>query len=268
MLYFCLIPNKGANIGHQTDDHFNCVTFCKKNNFIFVYHPFIGNSANFENVLQFKTLFEHNYENTVNNVDKIINIDYLMNDSINLDKNILNKLIELNQSTSKIMLFDSISGNEKYKNILNFNINNNDVIEVKKMYRGSLLPYYKNIVLTEYICIHIRCGDIVNDKSRYLGIEYFIDKYKYLIQLYPYLTNIPVYIITESNMMYDDILYENIKNCNIIKIDEITSFYYLVNCKYLIAAISGFSNLAYILGNLKVIKPPHDWNCYWDNLIE
>jgi hypothetical protein len=67
--------------------------------------------------------------------------------------------------------------------------------------------------------------------------------------------------------MDDNVLYENILNCNIIKSDEITSFYYLVNSSYLISSRSGFSNLAYILGNILVIKHPLDWNTYWDNLI-
>jgi hypothetical protein len=44
VLYLCLIPNKGAGIGHQTDDYFKLVAYCKKNNFIFVYHPFIYSS--------------------------------------------------------------------------------------------------------------------------------------------------------------------------------------------------------------------------------
>ena len=51
VLYFCLIPNRGARIGHQTDDHFKLVAYCNKNNFIFVYHPFIDNSSIFENLV-------------------------------------------------------------------------------------------------------------------------------------------------------------------------------------------------------------------------
>lgn len=267
VLFVCLIPNRGARIGHQTHDHFTLVAFCEKNNFIFVYHPFTCKSSNFENILQFKTLYENNYENTVNNVDKIINIDYLVNDCTNCDKNNLEKLIELHKSSTRFLLFDGICGNENYMNKLNFNITNNDIIEVKKKYRGTFLPYYKNTVSKEYICIHVRCGDIINNSSRYLSVNYFIDKYNHLINLFPDLKELPVYVITENNFKDDNILCENIKDCKIIKTDEITSFYYLVNCKYLIASRSGFSNLAYILGNMKVVKPSFDWNCYWDNLI-
>jgi len=268
VVYICLIPNKGARIGHQSDDYFRVVTFCKKNNFHYVYHPFTCNSEIFENVLKFKTLHQYNYENTIDNIDKFISIDYLVKLQSSEEPNILNQLIELHKSTEKIMLFDSIYGNENYQQILNFNINDNDIIETKKNHKNCLLPYYKNFVLTDYICVHLRCGDIQNDMARYLSVNYFIDKYNYLISQFSELKELPVYIITESNFMDDTILYEQIVGCNIIKTDEISSFYFLVNCKYLIASRSGFSNLAYILGNMKVIKPPHDWNCYWDNLID
>ena len=264
VLYFCLIPNRGARIGHQTDDHFKCVSYCKKNNFIFVYHPFTCNSVNFENVLKFDTLYEHNYENTIGNVDKVINIKELI-DNKNIEQTVHETLVNLHNLKEKILLFDHIAGNENFHR--NFNIDNNDIINIKKGYRFCLLKYYPNYVNTMYICIHVRCGDIVNDPSRYLSINYFIDKYNDLIQFLPELQKLPVYIITENNFKDDNILYDKIPNCNIIKTDEITSFLYLVNCKYLIASRSGFSNLAYILGNMQVIKAPLDWNCYWDNLI-
>jgi hypothetical protein len=235
----------------------------KKNQFNYVYHPFTGNSSKFEDVLQFGKLYDNHYSNIINSLDKIIDIKYLITEQN--DKTIHNKLIELHESSEKIMLFDSIFGNQDF--FKNFNINQTDIIEAKKTYK-SLIKYYKKIIENDYICIHIRCGDIVNDKSRYLSIDYFIEKYNYLLSIMPELNNIPVYIITEQNFADDNVLYEKIKNCNIIKTDEMTSFYYLVNCKYFIASRSGFSNLAYILGNMKVINPPFDWNCYWDNVID
>jgi hypothetical protein len=261
MLYLCLVPNRGARIGHQTDDHFKLVAYCDKNGFIFVYHPFIGNSSKFEDGLRFSEIYENNYSNTLNKMDKIINIKYLIDNSSNL---VHEQLIELHKSTEKIMIFDNICGNENFYK--NYNINWSDIIEIKKTYKCVL--NYTSYVNQSYICIHIRCGNIVNNPSRYLGVEYFIDKYNYLISLYPELIEMPVYIITEQNFKDNNLLYEKIKNCNIVQTDEISSFYYLVNCKYLIASRSGFSNLAYILGNMKVIKAPFDWNCYWDNLIE
>jgi len=261
VLYLCMIPNRGARIGHQTYDHFSLVTYCKKNNFIFVYHPFTGNSENFEDILKFGIKYDKNYNNTKIIVDKIIQIKNL---EISEIENIHEKLIEINNSKEKVMLFDSISENENFFKKCNFN--NNDIIETKKSYRNILLKYYPNLVNNHYICIHIRQGDIINMQSRFLNTDYFINKYFDLIKTIDE-QNLPVYIVTENNFKDDFILNEKIKNCNIIKSDEITSFYYLVHCKYLIASRSGFSNLAYILGNMKVIVPSNDWNDYWDNKI-
>ena len=128
VLYLCMIPNRGARIGHQTYDHFSLVTYCKKNNFIFVYHPFTGNSENFEDILKFGIKYDKNYNNTKIIVDKIIQIKNL---EISENKNIHEKLIEINNSKEKVMLFDSIYGNENFFKKCNFN--NNDIIETKKV---------------------------------------------------------------------------------------------------------------------------------------
>ena len=202
----------------------------------------------------------YHYNIVCNQVDKIINIKEL---NINI-KDLYQKLLELHNSKISFLLFDSICGNENYS--VSFNINNDDIINTKKKYRSVLLNNYNKPVLNEYICIHIRCGDIKNDKSRYLDIYYFIDKYNELIKTINKI--LPVYIVTQINKKQDiDILNEKIPNCTIIQSDDVTSFYYLVHCTYLIASRSGFSNLAYILGNMKVLKPPNDWNCYWDNTL-
>jgi hypothetical protein len=264
VLYFCLIPNRGARIGHQTDDHFNCVAYCNKNNFIFVYHPFIGNSSIFENELKFNTLYENNYDNILKKVDRIIDINKL-NQLKDEKKTIHETLLDIHNSQENILLIDHICGNENF--YLNYNIIKNDIIEIKKTYRNILLPHYPKYFENPYICIHFRCGDIINDESRYLNIDYFIDKYYYLIQQFPEIKDLPIYLITEYNFKDECYLHNKIPNCKIIKSDEVSSFYYLVNCNYLIASRSGFSNLAYILGNMKVIKAPNDWNAYWDNLI-
>ena len=160
VLYLCLIPNHGGGIGHQSHDHFTLVSYCEKNNLTFVYHPFTGKSKKFESVLNFGSLYPYHYNNVCNQVDKIINIKEL-----NIDiKDLHQKLLELHNSEIKFLLFDTICGNENY--YTSFNINNSDIINVKKKYRSVLLKYYNKPVLTEYICIHIRCGDIKYEKSR------------------------------------------------------------------------------------------------------
>jgi len=258
VLYLCLIPNRGARIGHQTDDHFKIVAYCKQNGFVFVYHPFMGNSKNFENVLNFGTLYDNSYENTKGAVDEIINIKDLT------ASNIHNSLIEIHKSDKKIMLFDNICENENFYK--NYNINRGDIIETKKTYRNKLMKYFPNYVKTPYICIHIRRGDIINMSNRYLSTEYYINKYLELLNKIE-MKDLPVYVIVEENFDQEALLYENIKNLNIMKTDEVIAFYYLANCTYLVASRSGFSNLAYILGDFKVLVPPEDWNTYWDNTL-
>jgi len=262
VLHFCIIPNCGARIGHQSHEHFVCVTYCRKNNFKFIYHPFIGNSKTMETTLSFGYLYDLYYKEIKDKM-KTIKISDLPQNPLDAHNN----LVELNNLDEDIMLFDGVQGNEKffYKMCC---VSNNENVETKKLYRNLLDKNGSNkkIVNSGYICIHIRCGDIVNYPSRYLNTDYFIEKYHELINL---LENkeLPVYVVAENNFSGDEILKEKIKNCNIIKTDEITSFYYLVNCDYLIASRSGFSNLAYILGDMKVLKPPNDWNCYYDNLL-
>lgn len=260
VLFLCLIPNRGARIGHQSHDHFKLVTYCKKNNFNFVYHPFTCNSSSFENILNFGSLHTYHY-NDIKSTMKTISIKDLNVELKNAEK-IHVKLLELHNEEEKIMLFDSICGNEKFPY---FNIKSNDIIEVRKSYRGKI--NFKNYVNKDYICIHIRCGDIINDKSRYLSVQYFVDTYKILLNKINE-SNLPVYIVTENNFKDDAILKENINNCIIIKDTANISFCYLVHSKYLIVSRSGFSNLAYTLGNMKIIKPPNDWNCYYDNIFD
>jgi hypothetical protein len=126
--------------------------------------------------------------------------------------------------------------------------------------------YYKKYDM-DYICIHIRCGDVMNDPTRYLSEDYFIDMYKKLVEKMPQYENMKIIVMTESNFNKKEKLLENIKNCEIIDCDEINAFYIMVNSTVLIASRSGFSNLAYILGHMMVVIPPHDWNQYYDNII-
>ena len=100
VLYFCLIPNRGARIGHQTDDHFKLVAYCNKNNFIFVYHPFIDNSSIFENALKFNSLYENNYDNILKIVDRIVDINQLKD-----EKTIHETLLDIHNSHENVLLF-------------------------------------------------------------------------------------------------------------------------------------------------------------------
>jgi hypothetical protein len=264
VLFLCLVPNRGARIGHQTYDYFSILTFCKKMNCNFVYHDFICNSAEFNDLLQFYKMHKYNYNDIINNANiKIINLNDIVD-------GFFQKIDEFNKLEEDICVFGHICGNETLIGQLNKYTTNNDIIQTKLEHRNyfTLNRVDLKIVSEEYIVIHLRCGDIINDKSRYLNVDYFINQYNKLIDNYPETKNCPVFAVTEYNFSKEEYLKQHIPNCIIIKENAQISLCYLIWCKYLIASRSGFSNLAYILGNCKVIKPHDDWNNYYDNLIE
>lgn len=259
VLFFCFIPNHGARIGHQSYEHFLFVTYCKVYNFNFVYYPFTRNSAKFENVLKFNTLYQYHYE-SIKHLP-IIKLE-------DIKDNLHSKLLEIHEKPENIMVFGSMCGNEEIPKVLNNYVTMNNIMETKLNYRKILAnSYYKKYDM-DYICIHIRCGDIVNIPKRFLSEDYFIDMYKKLVENIPDYMNMKVIVMTESNFDKKEKVLENIKNCEIIDCDEINAFYIMVNSSVLIASRSGFSNLAYILGHMKVIVPPNDWNTYYDNVIK
>lgn len=259
VLFFCLIPNRGARIGHQSYEHFLFVTYCKVYNFNFVYYPFTCNSAKFENVLKFNTLYQNNYE-SIKDSYTIIKLE-------DIKDNLHSNLLEIHEKPENIMVYGPMCGNEEISSVLDKYITMNNMIETKLNYRKLLdNSYYKKYDM-DYICIHIRCGDVMNDPTRYLSEDYFIDMYKKLVEKMPHYENMKIIVMTESNFNKKDKILENIQNCEIINCDEINAFYIMVNSTVLIASRSGFSNLAYILGHMMVVIPPNDWNQYYDNVI-
>jgi len=259
VLYICLIPNKGAGIGHQTYDYFSILTFCRKMNYNFVYHEFMGNSANFNSLLQFGNMHQYLF-NDIKNKMEIIDLETIKND-------FLKNLEDMNKLSKDICIFGHIKGNENIPVLVYDYINKYDVQNIKLEHRLFFNDKFPKLVDTNYLCIHLRCGDIINDTHRFIDTNYFIEKYNSLITKYDDAKNMPVYIITEYNFQDDDLLKENIPNCIILKIDSSTSLNYLINSTYLICSRSGFSNLAYILGNCKCVVAPNDWNHYYDNKI-
>ena len=259
VLYVCLIPNRGAGIGHQTYEYFSVLAFCRKMNYNFVYHEFMGNSSNFNTLLNFNIMHQYIF-NDIKNYMEIIDLN-------TIHDTFLDSLSQLHLLKHNVCIHGHFCGNENIPAILYNNINKYDVENIKLEHRLFYKDKFPKLVDENYICIHLRCGDIVNDKNRFIDTNYYIEKYNSLINNYDDAKNMPVYIITQSNFHNDNILKQNISNCIILKIDASTSLNYLINSTYLICSRSGFSNLAYILGNSKVIVAPNDWNHYYDNQI-
>jgi hypothetical protein len=173
---------------------------------------------------------------------------------------------KLHESEESILIFDQIYDNmdffekNKYKNSFD------TLIHIKKEYRLHYKNFFPRPISEEYVCIHIRYGDITNLAYRVLDVDYYISGYKYLSEKHD-ISRMPIFIITESNFKEKEKIIDEIPSCKFVQGDQIEAFYYLVNCSFLVASRSGFSNLAYIFGGMKVVRPPKDFFCYWDNII-
>jgi len=258
MLYICIVPNRGARIGHQTHEYFVLVNYCRKFGFVFVYHEFTCNSRVIGAALQFDKI------NTVKFTDDAI--QSLKRISLrDIRSNYHETLLELHKKEESVLLYDHICGNEFFLGSLKYRPSR---IEEEALHNEYSL-FYKNMyprqVDSAYICIHIRRGDILNMPSRYLNTMYFIDKYKYLLTKITDM-NLPVYAVTENNFNDEILLKQHIPDVQIIKCDEVNAFYYLVHCNYLIASRSGFSNLAHFLGTMKIVVAP-EWGFMAHNHI-
>lgn len=255
VLFVCLIPNRGARIGHQTHEHYCLVALCKKYGYHFVHHPFVCNSKQWNDVLRFDTLHTYQYEDVKH--FKTISIQDVSDCSLQ----------DIHKEPENIVLFDHICRNEHF--FRNITQGLHDIFhQVRMEYRSRLKNSFPKMVTGDYICIHIRYGDVANDTSRVLDSTYFTNRYTHLIDTHKELGTLPVYIVTERNFQDHAILTKAIPSCIFVQGDEIEAFLYLVNCTYLLASRSGFSNLAYVLGGMKVLRPPCDWNVYWDNVLE
>jgi len=257
-LYLCMVPNHGARIGHQSWEYFFLVNYCKKFGFFFVFHEFLANSKILGAALQFDSI------NPLKFTDPFIQsmTRLSLKDLPTVDHN---TLLELHARDENILLHDRIGGNEYFTKVLKYRPTKGEENHTRQEYALFYANKYPRKVDGPYICIHIRRGDIVGRKGRFLETKYFLDKYKYLVTKIER-TDLPVFAVTEQNFDDEDLLKNEIPGVHIVKCNEVDAFYYLVNCDYLIASPSGFSNLAHFLGNMKIVVPP-DWKFMDHNRI-
>lgn len=245
--YICFDYARGARIGHQVDNYFSSLLICDFYDLEMIYNPFSHASAQFENVLLFNQMHKLHYYNNKPNLTEI----------------------ELNN-------FENILSDKTYSKIYKLDLNKNDVIFstlLKQIPRKKILNFYKEhkIKLNQIyrtknpyttknnLIIHIRRGDAINIESRYLDINYFHKTLDSILKLSNVKYNI--YITSESNL--EDI--GKLKEYNpILLIDksDVDAFYYMVNADIIIGSPSGFSHLAYILGDGDYYRSPKDWFLY------
>ena len=248
VLYLCIVPNRGARVGHQFFEHLAAVAYCKQYGFNFVYHRLLGSSSTFEPVLNLGDVHENTYDNTKDRVDEIR--DFSSHQDVTHEF-----LMQIHSSPKLILAGFDVCLNQKIMDVL-WKRRVEDVDTAVQLYRKK--ASYPRVITGDYICIHVRCGDVIDDPTRFLDANYFLNQYTtYLSSV-----NLPVYIVSELNFKDGHILTNSIPNSTHIQTDEITSFYILVHSTYLVASRSGFSCLAYAMGGMKVVKHPTDWNHY------
>lgn len=248
MLYICIIPNRGGRIGHQTYEHFLLVNYCRKFGFQFVFHDFTAHSKDTGAALNFDKIHKHKFTDPFIQSMKRITLSDIP--SINH-----NVLVDIHNRNEDTLFFEQICGHEYLLGTLQYKPTSLETDLLRTEYSEFYKNFYPRKVEGSYICIHIRRGDIINMPSRFLNTMYFIDKYNYLLTKISE-KDLPVYAITEDNFDDDALLKTHIPSVNIIRCSPVDAFYYLVNCNYLVASCSGFSNLAHFLGDMKIVVPP------------
>lgn len=253
MLYIKILPNRGARIGHQAYEYIKIVTFCKKMNYFFLYEPFIGNSKHFNNVLSFDKLYDNKI---VDNFD-VIHISSLSEDTL------FEVFDTLNSSDRNTIIAGDLSDAIWLSKKMSMCVTTNDMLETYKDHSNKLCEYYKYPVYkSKYnICVHIRRGDIVNNETRKLDLEYFELILKSVTNNLT--KQYDIFVTTEKNC--EDITkFLNTFNANLIMTSDTETFKYMVNADILIASKSGFSNLCHLLSKNIVIRNKLDWNKYYN----
>lgn len=259
VLYLCIVANRGARLGHKLYEYFGSLFYCKIMGFNFVYTDFICRSVEFNKYFEFYKLHEFRLDE----IRKNMRIIYMNNKNIS-ESELETNLCMLHDANENICMYVDICDIPTMRNIIDKKKNKLSKDEIDKIY-----SLYHNFVMRntvspkteKYIAIHARCGDIIEDKTRFLPCLYFIKCCDRLFAENTDLEKMPVYIIAEENFDCTEIL-EKYPSFNVIKTDAVTSLNFLIHSEYLIASRSGFSYVANIFGKQKIISPPNDWNKY------
>ena len=147
MLILNIIDNTNL-LENKIENYFIILSYCKKYNINFNYNKI------------------DNTNNIISNIDLTNLHQHLLN--LNINQNLLNLNI-----------------NSYIINILSYYISDADIIKEFYNFNNDIQLFNKyNIFAFDYVCIHINYGDIINDTKKYLSINYFIDKYNKLDELY------------------------------------------------------------------------------------
>jgi hypothetical protein len=241
--YLCIEHDKGARIGHQTNNYFSFLLICNFYNLTPVYHPFSGYSSHFEHVLSFNDMHilscEEKSSINVNSADDILNQKnegVLYRLDLGKNSSIFNQLLKpVPKKDSIFKLY------QQHKKRLG-----------SKYYEKN--PYKEN----NNLIVHIRRGDAVGMESRILGVDYF---HRLVKKIFENDGEYNLYITSEPNL--EDVSIFNEFNPTILTHKtDIEAFYHMANADVVVGSPSGFSHLAYILGKGDYYRSPKDWFYY------
>jgi len=194
MLILNIIDNT-IQLDDKIENYFVLLSYCKKYNIIF------------------------NYNKSIKTKDSILsNIDLT-----NLHQN----LLSLVTNNNNIILIVTI--NKYIINLLQYYILNDDIIKEFYNFDNDIKLFNKyNFFTFDYVCIHIDCGNIMNDTKNYLSINYFIDIYNNLDQSYKLLKLVIISNQNISNYFNNYLLITNDNDNDKLNI--------MIHSKYLITS--------------------------------
>lgn len=254
--YFYITHSRGAGIGHQVDNYFSALVICELYDLQLVYTPFINASAQFEDVLSFSSLYELDYaqqkycfqqkpeaiNKKINKPEDISSFTDIQT-IYNLDLNLI----------EDIDTFNKLLKNIDRKSVL---------LKLYKKHKNALQPIYhhRNPYTTKNnLIVHIRRGDAVGIPGRILPISYFYNTIKQIMSSQT--TQYNIYIASQPNLEDLSVLDE-FAPISLINKPDTEIFYHMVNADIVVGSPSGFSHLAYILGQGEYYRSPKDWVIY------
>jgi ADP-heptose:LPS heptosyltransferase len=254
--YFYITQNRGAGIGHQVCNYFSALVICELYDLQLVYTPFTGTSAQFEDVLSFSSLYELDYAQQ----------KYCFQQKPEAINKKINKPEDIFSLTETQTIYNLDLNLVEDSNIFNELLKNKDnkqlLLKLYKKHKNALQPIYHNrnpYTTNNNLILHIRRGDAIGIPGRILPISYFYNAIKQIVSSQT--TQYNIYIASQSNVE-DLSMLDEFAPISLINKPDIEIFNHMINADIVVGSPSGFSHLAYILGQGEYYRSPKDWVIY------
>lgn len=181
--YLQIQPHRGAGIGHQTDEYFRILKFCRDNSIEFVYCPFKGNSEHWNKTFDFGQFHSHKKDSKHLSKFKRIDITKISHPM---------KFVLENRETA-VYTGDL----EKNPRIIH-DLPKTNLIPLYDEYRNKLR--FPNLFKTKNnVVVHIRRGNVnkLHYPNRFLDVQYYNKVLETVLVVSP---NMNVHILSQSNI--------------------------------------------------------------------